>query len=304
MLIAEVNGERQRATSLAHRSAETLCPGCKQPVIAYCGELKINHWGHEHPGDCDWERGETEWHLWWKSLAANDEVEVVRPEWPNHRADICVARRNHFLVVELQNSPITRETVQVREDAYPHLVWIVNVEKYRFEATGGQYNWPRANPAWGFAKHVIFDTGTNVFGRLNFWKASAAPSWDGEVYATVVENRLLATQGRCVALPRPTDRASLLELLDQYARALAEEARDYRRDQEELPRRREANRSAKPRPSLVLSQQPSALQIEFAQLAAEVRRSESFKSRFRRKYGRQPSDAELGEARIRGWRLG
>jgi hypothetical protein len=303
VLIADVNGRRQLATKFLHRSVVARCPGCKQPVIAYCGDLKINHWGHARQTDCDWERGETDWHRWWKSLMEEDEVEVVRPDWPDNRADISIERRNHLVVVELQNSPITREMIQMREEAYPFLVWIVNVARYSFSAADGRYMWPRANPGWVVAKNVIFDSGTETFGRLRFWKASAHPSWDGEVYATVIENTLLATQGRYVVLPRPSDRASVLEMLDLYARALAKERSEYVRDQEDLPRRRQANQAAQRAPDLVLRQGPSALQIEFAQLDAEVRKADSFKERFRKKYGRRPSDTELGEARARGWKL-
>ena len=44
-----------------------VCPICKQPVFARCGEIRLPHWAHKSVIDCDpWKESETQWHRNWK----------------------------------------------------------------------------------------------------------------------------------------------------------------------------------------------------------------------------------------------
>jgi competence protein CoiA len=100
------------------------CACCGHEVIAKCGEIMSWHWSHR-ANDCDpWYEPESEWHRDWKSLVPPNRQEVVMGP---HRADMVTAMGT---VVELQNSPISPETIREREQFYNKMVWIFNAEPY------------------------------------------------------------------------------------------------------------------------------------------------------------------------------
>ncbi len=104
--------------------AKSICPLCGESLIAKCGSIKSWHWSHQR-NDCDsWYEPETEWHLGWKRLVDSQYTEVVMS---NHRADII---GNNGLVIELQNSPISVEEIQKREQFYGNMIWVFNAEKF------------------------------------------------------------------------------------------------------------------------------------------------------------------------------
>lgn len=109
--------------------AQAKCPICRQPVIPKCGEVIAWHFAHRgDDGDCDhFGEGETAWHLGWKRLAPQENVEVVVE---NHRADI--VSPSGRVVVELQHSPISVNMIREREAFYTsrfkYLVWLVDVQ--------------------------------------------------------------------------------------------------------------------------------------------------------------------------------
>jgi len=41
------------AKILATRGADGICPVCKEPLVAKCGELVVHHWSHKARPDCD-----------------------------------------------------------------------------------------------------------------------------------------------------------------------------------------------------------------------------------------------------------
>lgn len=106
----------------AKPGAKAFCPGCEQPVIPKCGRLKIWHWAHKVRGDCDWCRGETEWHRQWKALFPAEQVEI---KIGNHRADAVDASGR---VWEFQSKSLQVEEIEAREFAYSKMVWVWNVE--------------------------------------------------------------------------------------------------------------------------------------------------------------------------------
>src|ERR1035441_6865775 len=49
------------------RQLDALCPGCRQPVMARCGDINVHHWAHVSGCECDpWHEPETRWHIKWK----------------------------------------------------------------------------------------------------------------------------------------------------------------------------------------------------------------------------------------------
>jgi competence protein CoiA len=102
-----------------------VCPCCKNKVIAKCGRIKIWHWSHESLSDCDdWYEPISDWHLSWQDMVEEKYREVVVG---NHRADI---KDDTGRVFEIQNSPLSIEDMEEREDYYNNMVWIFNGSKF------------------------------------------------------------------------------------------------------------------------------------------------------------------------------
>jgi competence CoiA-like predicted nuclease len=102
-----------------------LCPTCREEVISKCGNIKIWHWSHKADNDCDsWSEGETEWHSKWKNEFPKEMQEVVVGE---HRADIKLPSGK---VIELQNSSISVEDIEKRENYYAEMIWLLNGDTF------------------------------------------------------------------------------------------------------------------------------------------------------------------------------
>jgi competence protein CoiA len=122
MKFALVNGQRTEAqTGLSGE-----CPGCKAPVIAICGVVRIWHWRHVSKRMCDqWWENETEWHRAWKNNFPIEWQEFIQhaPDGEKHIADVKTAQG---WVIEFQYSHLRPEERRARTAFYQQLVWVVN----------------------------------------------------------------------------------------------------------------------------------------------------------------------------------
>lgn len=127
MLIA-IDSLRNRITP--QKNIDAYCPLCKSRVIAVCGDINIWHWRHENTKYCDtWSDGETDWHRKWKNEFPKEWQEIIiQGDIETHRADI---KTPNNLVLELQNSSISTETIQIREAFYGNMFWLINAEKFK-----------------------------------------------------------------------------------------------------------------------------------------------------------------------------
>lgn len=101
------------------------CPLCKSWCIPKCGSIVTWHWAHEKRADCDtWSEGETEWHRGWKRMVSPQFQEVCKGP---HRADIV---GNKGVVIELQHSPISPETIEAREIFYGKMIWLFDASDF------------------------------------------------------------------------------------------------------------------------------------------------------------------------------
>jgi len=99
------------------------CPICNPEVIAKCGSIKVWHWSHKSNKDCDdWYEPESEWHKKWKEEFPKECQEFTMGK---HRADI---RTKSRWIIELQNSSISPEEIQEREEYYKRMIWLLNGE--------------------------------------------------------------------------------------------------------------------------------------------------------------------------------
>lgn len=102
------------------------CPACGNTTVAKCGMKVIWHWAHVGRLHCDpWWENETEWHRAWKSCFREEQREIVRFDLTGekHIADV---QTTTGMVIEFQNSPMSIEELQSREEFYGNMIWIIN----------------------------------------------------------------------------------------------------------------------------------------------------------------------------------
>ena len=112
----------------AKKGAIAYCPGCGNQVRPKCGAIVTHHWAHISGGDCDaWSEPESDWHKGWKEYFPMHCREVVMGENNEHRADV---RLDNGLVIELQHSSISPETIAEREQFYGFMVWLFDAREF------------------------------------------------------------------------------------------------------------------------------------------------------------------------------
>lgn len=131
MLFANYNNQKIRATNDGPRLA--VCPCCNSEVKAKTGSINVHHWAHSKLSDCPMLSNEmTQWHIDQQNQFNDHEIEIRDNKWPNNVADICILNpvpEIDYLVIEVQHSPISSETIQARKEAYRNLIWIVDMTK-------------------------------------------------------------------------------------------------------------------------------------------------------------------------------
>lgn len=122
MLYASLNNEKIEA-ALKKRA---MCPHCKKEVFSKCGEINVWHWAHLQDKSCDsWYESEATWHKDWKNLFGKEFSEImITKNGKRHIADI---HTKEDVVIELQNSPISKSVIRKREMFYDErMLWIIN----------------------------------------------------------------------------------------------------------------------------------------------------------------------------------
>ena len=122
MKFARVDGNRQEAQP----GLSGECPGCGQPMVAKCGEIRVPHWAHKGRRVCDpWWENETPWHRAWKDQFPVEWQEVVQhaKDGERHIADV---KTDRDWVIEFQHSYLNPPEHRARDAFYPKLVWVVD----------------------------------------------------------------------------------------------------------------------------------------------------------------------------------
>ena len=213
MKFALANGQRQEPQP----NLTGECPGCGNPMVARCGEVRVWHWAHRGRRHCDsWWENETEWHRDWKGQFPVDWQEIVHhaEDGERHIADV---KTGDGWVIEFQHSYIKPEEHRSREDFYPTLAWIVDGLRRKTDLPGFQRALKEGTqvaanfPGWkvwsdqgallrhwaGSRAHVFFDFGD---GQSLWWLSpNAGVTWSYVIRITRAEfiatHRLTTTQG-------------------------------------------------------------------------------------------------------------
>lgn len=102
-----------------------VCPICKQPVRARCGEARVKHWAHKSVIDCDsWKEPETTWHREWKNLFGDLQEQMHEKDGTRHMADV---KTQDGTIVEFRHNAISREGCATREAFFGKtMFWVVD----------------------------------------------------------------------------------------------------------------------------------------------------------------------------------
>ena len=119
--ISKTSGEKVKICEIDPED-DYKCEMCDGNLVAKRGRLVIYHFAHEHLVDCDqWRENKSKWHILWQDICKKDFVEV--PYKNLHQADIV---NIEGMVIEIQNSPMSIDTMEEREDFYGRMIWVVN----------------------------------------------------------------------------------------------------------------------------------------------------------------------------------
>jgi competence protein CoiA len=127
MLYASLNNEKIEAKPKVRAN----CPLCEKEVFSKCGEINVWHWAHLQEKSCDnWYEPETAWHKDWKNIFGKDVSEIIiTKNGKKHIADIFT---KEDIVIELQNSPISKSIINKREIFYgERMLWIINGANFK-----------------------------------------------------------------------------------------------------------------------------------------------------------------------------
>lgn len=121
------NGSKVKASP----NVKALCPNCKYPVIAKCGELNVWHWAHENLTNCDTWNYEpiTAWHLGWQEKFNIEQREVYLHKFSQYHIPDIVTKKG--LVIEFQNSEISTYEIHERERFYEQMIWVIKAKEFK-----------------------------------------------------------------------------------------------------------------------------------------------------------------------------
>lgn len=171
MKFALVNGERIEAS----KGAKGGCPVCGSELVAYCGEVYVNHWKHKSRRNCDqWWENETEWHRSWKNKFPKDWQEVIHTDDKTGEKHIADVKTGSGWAIEFQHSPIKVEERQSRNAFYPKLVWVLDGtrrkrDKPKFYKILDEYRLRSDDPRF------ICVTGAEDCKLIKEWQVNNAP---------------------------------------------------------------------------------------------------------------------------------
>jgi competence CoiA-like predicted nuclease len=120
-------------------SEEYFCPDCQEPVIYVSRSDRAGaHFRHQVESHCSYDGDRTckmylnkksDFHLTWQGLFPKKCLEVVIG---SNRVDIYLTSSDNNLVIEVQHSPISRQDLIKRENQYPNLWWIFDLQNSKF----------------------------------------------------------------------------------------------------------------------------------------------------------------------------
>jgi hypothetical protein len=130
MRFALISEQRVEAMPGSH----AVCAYCGGAMLAKCGDKVTWHWAHSPRRLCDpWWENETDWHRAWKNHFPPSWQEVVHFDPTTEEKHVADVKTAAGLVIEFQNSPMTEDERNSRENFYGSLVWVVNGKAFEFQ---------------------------------------------------------------------------------------------------------------------------------------------------------------------------
>ncbi len=143
------------------------CPGCKHELVLRKGRIKVHHFAHKPPCNCQRGEGESEAHRKCKesiynALSQYDHVTAldVEADFGTVIADVYCVINNVPVAIEIQRSKLSVNQITERTSAYEklgiHVLWLALFNKNLREE---RYS-PKAWEKWCH---------TTYFGRVYYW---------------------------------------------------------------------------------------------------------------------------------------
>jgi hypothetical protein len=142
-------------------------------MLTKCGSKVVWHWAHHRHEHCDpWWENETQWHRTWKGYFPSEWREQVHFD-ENGEKHIADVKTPPGMVLEFQNSAISREELVAREQFYGKMLWIVNGSSFinQFYLLG---RLPAAEAHW--AQDIVFLPQQRDKRGRGYWYKSENPN--------------------------------------------------------------------------------------------------------------------------------
>ncbi|QDP47356.1 MAG: hypothetical protein Unbinned4388contig1000_75 [Prokaryotic dsDNA virus sp.] len=183
----------------AYPSGRASCQGCKEEVIAKCGDIMTWHWAHKHICECD-TKPMTEWHYKWQEQfpEENREVRVEKEDGSFRIADI---KLDGGLVIEFQHSKISLRTVKEREGFHGNMIWVYDCtdvidriwfseyDNYKEYKLNWKWAWKTALESKRVYLHlmdnILFDVDNKRFVKIVCGKMNIATKDDLDKYKSI-----------------------------------------------------------------------------------------------------------------------
>lgn len=143
MIRAILNNKNVYSFECTNRAADYRCPGCGERMSLVWGQKKARHFRHHPNSQCDWEKGETIYHinakLWMYNKLKNDlKADVVELEctrFDGIRPDVAFFFQGAWFGIEFQRSCISEEEIIERTNRYAKqrifIMWCVTEDIFK-----------------------------------------------------------------------------------------------------------------------------------------------------------------------------
>jgi len=160
----------------AFHGGKGLCPCCNKETVAKCGSKRLHHWAHKSMKHCDdWWENETEWHRKWKSFFPKEWQEVVLFDNKTGEKHIADVKTDNGFVLEFQNSPMSLNELESRENFYKKMLWIINGDKFKHKF---YIHGELPNPRDQHFSDIAFCSSKRNDKARGFWRYSENSDWN------------------------------------------------------------------------------------------------------------------------------
>lgn len=118
----------------AQKGAAAVCPHCRGPLTAKCGQIKIHHWAHKAAKSCLYSSGMTAWHYGWLDRFDNHPQPGWEIEYFHKSIRFDAFNTQEMWAVEFQRSidvDYIRTKVSICRSEGIKLFWLISPDPFK-----------------------------------------------------------------------------------------------------------------------------------------------------------------------------